>query len=299
MQEYIKNSSDTNTILSMYKQNLLDDQLKEEIDGLSVEQFLEYWKENLVTFINGKDYTSSDDTFITDSVGNKYDIKHYKHSFSVNSRTGAVSVPKPDTLSYKVSDLIENNYFNFTPPSPSKLTFNGKNFFNGIYLELNSEKILNRNYTQFFKIKLVKNVNSKNKTLFNINGNKYLSRITKEDNIGNDDKMDKAFFKYKYTNRSVNKEIDWETYFKNRNNKWNSYIITNEKHNAYKNKINIYFNGVNISSDILFRFLGNDVDKFKNFGLQEEYPEKVQYAGIINERLSDTAIKILHEKMSQ
>ena len=59
----------------------------------------------LIGIINGKDYTSSDDTFITDSVGNKYDIKYLKWNDNY---------PVLETQSYKVSQLIDGNNFNFT-----------------------------------------------------------------------------------------------------------------------------------------------------------------------------------------
>lgn len=304
MQEYIKNNSDTNTLLSMYDQNLLDDQSKEEIDGLSVEQFLEYWKENLVTFINGKDYTSSDDTFITDSVGNKYDIKYYKWSFPVDS-TGVVGVPTADTESYKVSQLIDGNNFNFTlydddnDGKPRKLVYEDEKYFDGIYLQLNSEKILNRNYTQFFKLEFSIYLNPKEKLLFN-NGTDFdfLSKIENQkiENQSGDEK--KIKFQYKAFDTPNTPFIDdYQFPDSNTEAEPNTYIITNEKINNNYNKINIYFNGVNVVSDIQYQW--NGVDKFKYFGYEQGFPEKVQYAGIINERLSDTAIKILHEKMSQ
>ena len=132
----------------------------------------------------------------------------------------------------EVDEPEEDDEGNTRPP----LVFDDIKHFSGIYLELNSQKSLNRNYTQFFKIKLVKNVNSGNNTLFNINNNKYLSRITKQDENSNGN-VNKALFKYKYTNRSVDKYIDWDDYFKDRKTKWNTYIITNEKKNAYNNKI--------------------------------------------------------------
>ena len=298
MQEYIKNNSDTDTLLSMYDQNLLDDQSKEEIDGLSVEQFLEYWKENLVTFINGKDYTSSDDTFITDSVGNKYDISYNKWNDNF---------PVLDTESYKVSQLIDGNNFNFTlydddnDGKPRKLVYEDDKYFHGIYLQLNSEKILTRNYTQFFKLEFSKHLNPKEKLLFN-NGTDFdfLSKIENQKQSGDEKKIK---FQYKAFDTPNTPFIDdYQFPDSNTEPEPNTYIITNEKKNNDYNKINIYFNGVNVVSDI--QYVWNGFDKFKYFGYgqngkEKGFPEKVQYAGIINERLSDTAIKILHEKMSQ
>ena len=126
----------------------------------------------------------------------------------------------------------------------------------------------------------------------------FLSKIIIDNQSGDQNKI-----KFEYKAFDTSKFID-DYQFPDSNSEAepNTYIITNEKQNKDYNKINIYYNGVNVVSDIQYEWDGDD--KFKYFGYgqngkEKGFPEKVQYAGIINERLSDTAIKILHEKMSQ